>query len=357
MQIEEALAQANAFRSHFDQLCSSVAPPPHSPFRGLVESDNYCREGGQGMRGRNAGICLLLALAACGRGPEAAENDAAALDKAANAVNAVASANDADNPDRYDSVIGLIGTEAQIGAANPNCTAFPPATGPHSVLGVRPGMTLPQATSTVRCQFPGIRPADARDVWAHSFSGIRHVTGRSRRSFSVMVPGSGRAPPQELNVYLAGLYNQERVFAIRTEVAYADGNQLPVETVLSSITQKYGPLVPEREDVYPIAVGLAAPNPFCLSLIGVAPLSLSNGRVNSLNVPWDRLGSCGTRLYVQLHQRDGLAERMQLMLVDFSILPGLHEQELAAAREAAEQARDAEVRRAQENAKDGGPRL
>jgi hypothetical protein len=257
----------------------------------------------------------------------------------------------------HDGVVGLIGTEAQIGAVNPNCTAFSPATGPHSVLGLRPGMTLPQATSILRCQFQGLRPAEDRDVWAHSFSGIRHVTQRSRKSFSVMVPGSGSGPPQELNVYLAGLYNQERVFAIRTEVTYADGYQLPVETVLGTITQKYGPLIPEREDVYPVAVGLAPPNPFCLGLIGVSPLSLSNGMVNDLNMPWDRLGSCGTRLYVQLHQREGLAERMQLMLVDFSILPGLHEQELAAARQAAQQARDAEVRQAQENAKKGGPRL
>lgn len=303
------------------------------------------------MRHRDAIIFFLLALAACGKGPERAENSAVDL---INVVDALVPAEDPNNPDRHDRVIGLIGTEAQIGATRPDCTAFPPATGPHSVLGLRPGMTLPQATSTLRCQFQGLRPAEDRDVWFHSFSGIRHVTGPVRKSFGVIIPGSGSGPAQELNVYLAGLYNQERVFAIRTEANYAGGNQIPVETVLGTITQKYGPLISERDDVYPISVGLAPPNPFCLSLIGVSPLSLSNGTVHDLNMPWDRLGACGKRLYVQLHQRDGLAERMQLMLIDFSILPGLHEQELAAARQAAQQARDAEVRQAQENAKRGG---
>jgi hypothetical protein len=84
------------------------------------------------------------------------------------------------------------------------------------------------------------------------------------------------------------------------------------------------------------------------------------GAYNGFNrlVDWGRLASCGTRVYYKAMARDGLVERMQLLLIDYSRIPALHAQEVAGFERTRIQQREDEVRRARENAEKGGtPRL
>lgn len=310
-----------------------------------------------------AGLFLALALAACGTAPEPGNKSAEAVE--ANAAGNTASA--ADDPDRMDPVLGLFGTEAQLGAVRPDCAAFPPATGPRSVLGVTPGMTLPQASSTLRCQFPNMRSYDDREVWFHSFTGIRHGPN-ARRGFGVEIPGEGSRPSQQINVYLAGGMNRERVFAIRTGY-YDPANPVPIETVTAAVAGKYGPLdvrylgdgshAPGNPGGPPVFSGLGQPaDIFCMGLISLDFMYPDSGSYNEMNIPWERAGACGTRLYYKPMRREGLAEGMMLLLIDFSLLPGLHAQEVADAERAWQERRNAEMERARSNAEQGrAPRL
>lgn len=317
------------------------------------------------MRRRDAIIFLgLLTLAACGRGPDRPDNGAA-LNQA---VVAAAPAENAADPNRYDPVLGLFGTEEQIGAVRPDCAAFPPASGPLSVLGVRPGMSLPQASATLRCQFPDMRHYDSHNVYAHSFTGIRHGPN-VRMSFGVEIPATANRPVQQVDVYLAGGMNRERVFAIRTAALYSETNRVPIETVTAAVAGKYGPLDVRYYGDYlhaagdpggrPVFSGLGAPaDNFCMGFIGIDFLYPDNGTYNEMNIPWEQAGACGRRLYYKPVGRDGLVDQMMLLLIDFSLLPALHEQEVADLERAGQQSRDAEMERARRNAEQGGaPRL
>lgn len=311
-------------------------------------------------------ILAFFILASCGKGGEG-------LDRAENsalngAAATLAPANDSANAHRHDPVLGLIGTEEQLGAVHPDCTAFPPATGPHSVLGLTPGMTLPQASSTLRCQFPDIRNYDNREVYFHSFTGIRGGPN-VRMSFGVEIPATANRPAQQVDVYLAGGMNRERVFAIRTESSYNEANRVPIATVTAAVAEKYGPLAPRYYGDYShasgepggmaIFSGLGAPvDTFCMGLIGSDYLEPYNGTYNQMSIQWDQVGACGARLYYKPTERDGIAVRMQLLLIDFSPLPTLHAQEVADVEQTRQQSRDAEMQGARRNAEQGGtPRL
>ncbi|HEX8379976.1 MAG TPA: hypothetical protein VF619_05455 [Allosphingosinicella sp.] len=317
-----------------------------------------------GRRG-SAIVGLLLALASCGK---KADPEPAAVNALDNVAAFLTPAADPNDPNRRDAVLGLSGTEAQLGAVRPDCSAFPLATGPRSLLGLTPGMTLPQASSTLRCQFPDMKHYDTKEVYYHSFTGIRHGPN-VRMSFGVQIPATSSRPTQQIDVYLAGGMNRERVFAIRTEAFYGDSNRVPIETVTKAVADRYGPLDPRYYGDYSHAAGdpggqavysgLGQPaDPFCMSFIGTDYLNPDSGGYNEMNIPWEKAGACGTKLYYKPVAREGLAEKMKLLLIDFSLLPALHAQEVADAERASNQARDAEMENAKRNAERGAaPRL
>lgn len=295
-------------------------------------------------------------LAACDRGQDQTD-----IPLANNVSIAVAPAPSGENnSSRVDSIFSLRGTDEQIGAERPDCSRFRPEDGPRNVLGVAPGMTTAEAVSILRCQFPNLEAGKYQPAMYHGFTDIINGPGDTRSGFNVIVPADGVRPAQDVIVYLAGPLNQERVFAIRSDTVYGETNAVPAAAITEAVTAKYGPLVTERTDAYPVAIALAQPDPFCTGLIGIVDLTADNGRWNHFNnpYPWERFGSCGTRAYVRLSQRDGIASRLLLLLVDLGAIPSLHEQEMAAANQARAQERANSVRRSEDNARQGGtPRL
>lgn len=292
-------------------------------------------------------------LGACGSGNEQSEAPVA------NTTALTATTGEA-NADRVDRIFHLQGTDAQIGAENPDCSRFRPAEGPRNVLGVALGMTTAEATSVLRCQFRNLVAGQRQPAMFHGFTDIINGPHNTRSGFSVTIPADGRQPRQDVVVYLAGPRNQERVFAIRSETIYDASNAVPATAVTDAVTAKYGALIPERLEAYPVAIALAQPDPFCTSLIGIVDLTPNNGGWNHSNnpYPWERFGGCGTRAYVRISQRDGIANGLLLMLIDFAAIPSLHQQEMAAASQARAQERGEEIRRSEENARQGGtPRL
>lgn len=300
----------------------------------------------------------LAMLASCGGGKKHA--DAPLADNGTPPMST--SADRAANETRVDPVFSLSGTDAEIGASNPDCSRFTPAQGPRSVLGVTPGMTTPEATSTLRCQFPKLVRGEYQPAMYHLFTDLtsEQRLANTRSGFDVTLPADGVRPRQDVIVYFAGPRNQERVFAIRSEAVYGNADGVPAETVSKTIGSKYGALVQEREPPNAISTGLAPPNPFCLTIIGTTDLTPSNGTWNHFDhpFPWDQFSTCGTRVYVRTSEQNGIVTRLQVLLIDFSLLADLHGREVVAGRQAREQEQQDSARRAQDKAQQGGaPRL